>query len=307
MNNKPNNIKILILILALLIPCNFICAGSKTKILKPKNAASKITIIISGKHRIYYSLSIIEPIIVTTKGPGKLRIITRGQFDPQGKTTMDYSVYYRVNGGQKIKADFDNVKRDSKAKFKETTLGYPGTGEDIIMELGRGEHTIELWCGTENSKINVRFLFTEIKAKRIDWVSLSPLYPNEPVDLVTNETVYCYYRFSEKKPLKIKITGPTTFRVLSRVENHYQMKGRINYRLQVKEDKAVKNTYLLSSFRSEVTVYRRGCGKTPGKAREIVITVPKGTHIYEIIPLDKDKETILARILFPKKDVKIKE
>jgi hypothetical protein len=75
----------------------------------------------------------------------------------------------------------------------------------------------------------------------------------------------------------------------------------------VKEDKAVKNTYLLSSFRSEVTVYRRGCGKTPGKAREIVITVPKGTHIYEIIPLDKDKETILARILFPKKDVKIKE
>ncbi len=66
---------------------------------------------------------------------------------------------------------------------------------------------------------------------------------------------------SSKKPLKIKITGPTTLRVFNRVENHYQMKGRIDYRLQVKEDGKVKNTYQLSSVRSDVTVYKKNCGR----------------------------------------------
>jgi len=85
------------------------------------------------------------------------------------------------------------------------------------------------------------------------------------------------------------------------------MKGRINYRLQVKEDGDVKNTYLLSSVRSEVTSYKKDGEKIPGKAKEIIINVPRGTHIYEIVPLDKDKNSILGRILFPKNDIKLEE
>jgi len=186
-------------------------------------------------------------------------------------------------------------------------LGFPGTGESFVIELNRGDNTIELWCQTERPKIFVRFLFNEIKEKKIDWISISPSFPNDPVSLVTNEEVATYYRFSLKKPLKIKITGPTTLRIFNRVENHYQMKGRIDYRLQVKEDGKVKNTYQLSSIRSDVTVYKKNCGRTPGKAKEILITVPGGTHVYEILPLDKDKDSILGKVLFPKKDIRLKE
>ena len=85
------------------------------------------------------------------------------------------------------------------------------------------------------------------------------------------------------------------------------MKGRINYRVQVKEDGEIKNTYLLSSVRSEVTSYKKDGEKIPGKAKEIVISVPGGTHIYKIIPLDEDKNSILGRILFPKNDMKLEE
>ena len=91
------------------------------------------------------------------------------------------------------------------------------------------------------------------------------------------------------------------------MENHYYMKGRINYRLQVKEDGEIRHTCLLSSVRSEITSYKKDGNKIPGKAKEIVINVPSGTHIYEIIPLDKDKKTILGRILFPKKDINLEE
>jgi len=103
--------------------------------------------------------------------------------------------------------------------------------------------------------------------------------------------------------LKIKVTGPTTLRVLNRVEFDYKMKGRLNYRVEVREDKRLKNTYMLCADRSDVTKYRREKKKTPGKANEIVINVPSGTHIYEIVTLDK--YLILGRILFPKKDISL--
>lgn len=306
-NEKKVIMKLVIVIFSLLLPISLVFASPNTKVLKPKNAKSKISIVVSGKSRTYYALVFKDPTIVSAKGPGTLKIITRVQFNSQTPKTIDYSLFYSINGNRKIKVDFKNIKRDGRATFKNKSLGFPGTGESIVIELSRGDNTIELWCQAESPKINTRFLFNETKEKKIDWVPLSPSFPNEPVSLVTNEEIVTYYRFSTKKTLKIKITGPTTLRILSRVENHYQMKGRIDYRLQLKEDGMIKNTYQLSSVRSEVTVYKKGKEKTPGKAKEIVFSVPSGTHSYELIPLDKDKNTILARVLFPKKDVKLKE
>ncbi len=299
--------KLVFVIFSLLIPFTLVLGNPKTKVLKPKNVESKISIIISGKNRTYYPLIFKDATILSAKGPGTLKIITRAQFDSQTSKSFRYSIFYSINGNKKVKVDFNDSKPDSKAKFKDKSFGVPGNGESIVIQLNRGDNTIELWYQSEKLKIIGRFLFTETKEKKIDWVSLSPSFPNEPVSIVTNEEVATYYRFSTNKPLKIKITGPTTLRVFNRIENHYQMKGRIDYRLQVKEDGKVKNTYQLSSVRSDVTVYKKNCGRTPGKAKEVLITVPGGTHIYEILPLDKDKDSILGKVLFPKKDVKLKE
>jgi len=300
-------LKFLIMIFILFAQWNFVSADSKTSVLKPKNATTKIKTIVSGKSKNYYPVLKNSPSIVSVKGPGKLKIITRVQFNSEKFEELDYVVCCKLDGNVMDDVVFENVKRSSNALYIDDSYGIPGDAKDIILELGAGEHTIELWCGTEFPNFNARYLFTKTKQKKIDWVTKSPLYPNEPVDLVNNEDVIHYFRFSKSKPLKISITGPTVLRVLNRLENHYYMKGRINYRIQVKEDGYIKNTYLLSSVRSEVTTYKKDGKKIPGKAKEIVINVPGGTHIYEIIPLDEDKNSILVRILFPKKDIKLKE
>jgi hypothetical protein len=280
---------------------------SQTKIIKPKNIVSKVSIIVSGKSRTYYLLTNDNATVLSVKGPGKLKIITRGQFNSSNNEYWNYSVIYRIDGTKKIKVVFNKVRRDANAEFKGVSLGIPAAGENIYIDFARGEHTIELWSESANPKIHARFIFTEGKEKKINWIPLSPLFPNEPVSLVTNEDVVSYYRFSSKKPLKIRITGPTTLKILNRLEASYKMKGIINYRIQVKEDKVLKNTYMLNCIGSDVTSYKKPCGKIPGKANEIVINVPGGTHLYEMIPLDKDKNTVLARILFPKQDVKLEE
>jgi hypothetical protein len=305
MKTGIKNISILIL-LVLTASSFFYQAVSKTRVLVPKNARSAIEINISGKKLKYYPLSTDEATIISVRGPGTLKIITRGQITDENKKSLDYFIYYRINGGKKIKADFNSVRADNKASFYNSDLlGFTSIGENIIVELSRGENTIEIWNGSSNTKIYTRSLFTEKKEKKLDWIKISPIYPNDPVSLVTNEEVLSYFRYSSSKSLKIKITGPTVLRILNRVEFDYKMKGKINYRIEVKYDKKSINTYMLCSDRSEITRYKNDGKKTPGKANEIVINVPSGTHIYELIPLDN--YTVLGRILFPKKDIKLEE
>ncbi|MEE9450119.1 MAG: hypothetical protein V3V72_08720, partial [Ignavibacteriaceae bacterium] len=234
------NPKFLILILVLCLPFSSLVQGSDTKALKPKNAKTKIKTIISGKSKTYYPLQFKEPSIISVRGPGKLKVITRVWFVSDEEQQLDYKLYYRIDGTHENEVEFNNVERSETVTYKNYSLGVPGIGNNIILELGLGEHTIELWPGTKTPKVAARYLFTKTREKKINWVSLSPLYPKEPVDLVSRENVIHYFRFSKSKPLIVKINGPTILRILNRMENHYYMKGRINYRLRVKEDGDVK-------------------------------------------------------------------
>lgn len=282
-------------------------SGKKSQYLKPINFQKRVTHIVSDKSRNYYSLSTEKPSTIILRGPGKLRVITRGRFIPEEGNYIKYSILYSVDGGEQKNIKVSGIKRSKKATYFNGTLGVPGQLNDFEIELGRGNHTIEFYLKDNQIPVAARYNFTPTKAKKQEWIPFSPMQPSEPENLISRETIVTYYRFSMEKPLKVKINGPTELRVLTRIENHYHMKGRIHYRLQVKERDKVINTYQLSSRRSEIAVYKDDKDLIPGKACEFVIKVPKGKHIYEIFPLDKDKRALLGRLLLPTKDIKLEE
>lgn len=298
---------IILLIFLLLVPFSVTRAKYKTRSLKPRNAGKGIATVISGKTRYYYPLSAKSASIISLRGPGELRVITRARFKPGEKDKVKYKIWYRLDGGKAKEKKFGGVKRSKKATYRKGTLGVPGQLKDFIIPVSSGFHTLEIKLSEAKTPVAARYLFTPKKQKKRHWIPLTPLSFVEPVDLIAREEVVHYFRFSPQKPLKFEINGPTEVKILTRIENHYNMKGRIQYRLQVKRDGKIVNTYLLSSKRSEITSYKTNSKLIPGKAREIFIEVPKGRHVYEIIPLDKDKSSVLGRILFPKKDVNIEK
>lgn len=297
----------ILLVLVITLSINSFPISSENIAIKPVNAKTTITTIVAGTGRAYYPLTNKNASIINLKGPGRLKIISRVRFTGAGTDLLSYTICYRVDGGAKLTKDFRDVHRSGNAVYKNDSLGVPGDDCEIILKLGGGEHNIKIWSGAEDPKVASRYIFVPSEEKKINWIVLCPLTPNEPVNLIADEEEVQYFRFSESKPMKLQINGPTKLRILTRVENHYQMKGRIDYRIQVLEDKKIKHTYQLSSIRSETTVYKSEHSKIPGKAKEIIIDVPKGKHSYKIIPLDKDKNTVLGRVLFPKKDIKLEE
>lgn len=279
-------------------------SNGNSRYLKPTNFQKKITLKIENKSRSYYALSADKPAVINIQGPGKLRVLSRGQVKG---SKIDYTIHYVIDGGKKKVVEFSDVEAFANATYLDTEMGVPGQLEDYEINLGRGYHNIEFKTDDLKVLVAVRYKYTPTKVKKQEWISFCPKRPSEPVDLVSREATVNYYRFSMEKPLKVEINGPTELRVLTRIENHYQMKGRIHYRVQVKENGNITSTYQLNSRRSEIAVYKYDTELIPGKACEFVIDVPKGRHTYEVFPLDKDKSTLLGRFLLPKKDVKLEQ
>lgn len=301
--------KILFVLMVVLFsaPLSWAQTTSKSNLIKPTNYQKRVSTIVSGKTRYYYSLSPDKASVISLQGPGKLQVITRARFKPDSPAKTSYGILYSIDGGAQKSSLIKDAIKSTTDTYADGTLGIPGQSKEFTIELGRGDHSIEFRTQDDKTPVAARYIFTPVKEKKVEWIAFSPLRPSEPVDLISKESTVSYYRFSKAKPLKVEVNGPTELKVMTRIENHYQMRGRIHYRIQIMENNAVKNTYQLSSERSESSAYKDNKELIPGKACEFVINVPEGKHAYEILLLDEDKSTVLGRLLIPKKDVKLEK
>ncbi|HPE35025.1 MAG TPA: hypothetical protein PLI65_09525 [Bacteroidales bacterium] len=278
---------------------------SGSRILIPENYKKRVTLLVSGKPRHYYALDHEHSSVINVSGPGKLKIISRVRFVENQHIKKSYQLRYSIDGGQERQVKLSGVTPSKVAVYDDEIKGHPGQSRETEISLGRGAHTIAVSIPDASASVDVRYVFKPTKGKKTSWIAFAPNRPSEPVELISKETNVKYYRFSRENPLRAEITGPTELRVLTRIENHFNMKGRIHYRLQVKDNNQVLHTFQLSSTHSEVAVYKDESDLVPGKPCEVVIEVPAGRHCYEIYPLDEDKNTLLGRMLIPKKDVRV--
>lgn len=295
--------QILFLTLMLVVTAAFAQSSAKHKYLKPVNSKNGISVIIDGKSKDYYPLHQTRISEIKLTGPGKLKVLSRCQFVAGQAGKMKYEIFYVVDGGTPAMFKASNVSRSIEAAYLNGADGVPGQLQEFEIELGPGQHSISFRVGKSRSPVAARYAFTPAKSKKKEWVVMNPLNPFDVVELVSKESMLSYYRFSPELPLKISLNGPTELQVLTRAEFKFDMRGVIQYRVQVKLDGKIINTYQLSSRKSETTAYKNNNQLVPGKGNEFVIIIPKGKHNIELIPLDQNKP-ILGRLMIPAKSVK---
>lgn len=288
--------------------CFNICAlnAQGRKSISPASYKKEVSINVEGKSRAYYFLDSDRKSVITVKGPGKLQVLSRVQFVPSQKGKVNYNILYTVDGGTQKEIKVKSADRSTRSTFADGALGVPSHMTKTEILLNRGTHTIEFNLPKNSPGVAVRFIFTPTKEKKREWIGFYTAQSSDIVELVANETSVSYYRFSAEKPLRVEVIGPTELRVFTRVEFTYNMRGNVHYRVQVKNNDRIINTYQMSSRRSEATSYLHGKDLVPGKACEFIINVPPGKQVYELLPLDKDKNSILVRMMIPKVDVKKK-
>lgn len=299
-----NNKIIKLMVLALVLIFAFNLAQAKSKSVKPVKNKKLAKILIDKKQATYYMLSSSKQTVLSIDGPGELRVLSRALLMENRKS---YTIYYEIDGTESGKITVNNASSDSKAIFIDNPIPELSKLNKAKIKIGTGYHTIKLKLDKSSADVIAKFSFNQKKSKKHKWIEFQPTNKCETVSLIVNESPVSYLRFTKSNPMKITINGPTDLKVLTRNENNYEMRGRINYRISVKEDGKVLNTYLISTERSETAVYKDNDKLVPGKAKDFIIKVPKGKHTYEITPLDNEKSTLLGKILIPQKSANITE
>lgn len=267
--------------------------------LKPTTFDVSTKLVIAGKSRTYFVLDKDNQITVDVEGPSQLKVMSRLELKNE-TATPDYTINVVMEEGKKPRAIHHTSKISEKADLSDKSAGMIGVLRAKVIDVPSGKHSIVLSLPEGSTdKVYVRLSqktneFTGGTAV----VAMTPFEYTTAVDLVTNETAYTYYRIGSADRAALKLVGPATLKVLSRIEFGPDMQGSQRWRVQVLEDGNVKRSYSLAAGTSDVIQYRTPEKLVPSRAETFFVEVPAGEHVYEF-RIPDDRRTSLLRFLMP--------
>lgn len=272
---------------------SFADSWNRWRSIDPDQYENKSTIYVSGNRRSYYPVTETEKVTLEISGPTRIRVLTRLAPPLEDSKEYNYSVFYEK--------DNDGKRHESKLKTEISDVSFlnnkknVGQSRSIYIRIPRGEHTYEF--STKKETIYLRFFKREINR-----ISYSPIDCANVVKLIYEERELDYYRATEDKPVTLDVIGDTKVKVIARLEYTPQMSGERSYRVEVRENGDVVKTYSLSTYKSEVTTYKKEKHLIPSKGETFFLEVPEGKHTYTFRGLESDSN-VLFRFFIPERDV----
>jgi hypothetical protein len=250
--------------------------------------------LIKGKPVTYYALSRDSIQTIKVTGPGKLTITTRARFKEDSPDSISYSVVYQIDNVKMKIFSAKKVVRDGTKADIVSTNDIPSTSRSFTIDIDPDVHKIDLLMLKSEPQVDFQYKYSPDSVP--DWNDIETITDTTRVFLrVDSEEVKDYYRVFYDAPQKFKVTGPTSLRILTRLEYNYTMQGQVSYRIQVTRNDTIVKTYKLTAMPSKETEYVFDKKHVPGTLEKIYIDVPPGENNYEFRILDK-QFTSLIRI-----------
>jgi hypothetical protein len=292
---------IIIILLALIAAfVSIALATSGFRYHKPSAFDKDQQLVISGKTRHYFILEGDSQIDVAVDGPSKLKVMSRLAL-AQNTNSSDYAYEYLLDDGKNAKQISHKTTPSTVAEYSDKRVASIGVLRTHVIEVPGGKHTYKFRLPQGISQtIYMRFSRqTNEFTDGTPVIAMTPFEFTSSVDIVTQEQSYTYYRVGEKDRVVLKLVGPSTLKVLSRIEYDPNMQGKQKWKVQVLEDGAQKRVYSLSSSKSDVHAYRETTNLVPSRAETFYVEVPAGEHVYEF-KLPENHRSSIFRFLMPK-------
>ena len=271
------------------------------RLAKPKNEkAAKLEV--SGKERLYWALSTKTTVTVKVKGPGSLKVITRPVV--MGKEVV-YS--YQVLRDDQKRYHIARTARPGKNVKNPSRAGEViGSDRSATFKIPEGEHTFAFSLPEGSSEdVYARFLVrgkNQLPANT-DYIAFLPQKYGDEVRIFVKEQEYIYHRCDANHPIDLERIGPTTIKVVSRLEFDPAMSGgRRPYRLQVLQGDKIIQTRAFKASLSGAASYVASSRNVIGRGDTFQIDVPAGRQRFRITTPDSDT-SVLLRFYLPQRDL----
>ena len=273
----------------------------------PESYHERLEVSVKGVKSHYFAVTQENPLEIKLKGPRKVLVHIRNSVSAVGDLPGEYRLNVLTDA-----RNFDEFAFHSGPTRLATILQG---AEDIrlgklgrfVLEIPEGIHPLKFFPAKsdKDQKFFLKFFLSEITSKNDKNVSMSPDQYDAVIHLIYKEKEQTYYRMTAEKPVQISIVGPTQLKVVTRLEFNHRMKGKYSYQIQIFEDAKLIQTRQYRTYKSDVASYKTVTRLSPGRSRSFLVPVSKGKHVYRLVPVTMQKETVIAKVLIPKKDIGI--
>ncbi|MBU0519786.1 hypothetical protein KJ564_12720 [bacterium] len=271
--------------------------------IKPAKAPSGVKALVMGKELTYYPLEKGKEIVITVTGPTRLKVLSRIEFGEEKSGEKSYYLRYELDGKGNTK--FRRVATASAtAVLAEKRAIHLGTAQNVYIKVPDGKHTYRFYVGSKSTyRLFCRFYERSAAVEtESDNIALTPARFTTVIPIIVKEDEASYFRIGSQDSVELSVIGPTTIKVLSRLEHNPAMFANEKFRIRVFEDTIEKQTYPLRSAPSEVAEYGYVTDTVLGKGAKFFIEVPKGKHLYRFEVIDNGRNALL-RFFIPQKDL----
>jgi len=264
------------------------------------DGGTKIAIILQGKERMYQVLPNERPATIKVEGPGAIKIITRAIVPAADTGTVYYSIDFRE--GKSVIKKYTTSATKSTAQLDKTGKGKAVCkGRTCTLKVPRGRHTYELVPGTarQSGSVAVRMSFQQAGEKM---VAIEALTYEKTATISVNEKLLTYFIATPQKPISIKIVGPTSLSIVSRLNFEPSMRGNQNYMIVVSENGAAIKKARFQTVKSMTASYQEIKSVVAGKSKTCSVPVPAGVHTYTVSFGKTNAQSIGVRFLIAQTD-----
>ncbi len=278
-------------------------ADSGFDYLKPSTFDRSTKLTVAGKERTYFVLDKDSQISVIVEGPSQLKIMSRMEL-PVASAEPDYTIEVRMEGSKRVRSIHHTSKISEKVEGESGQTPNVGVLRSKIIDIPSGKHTVNLRVpdgSTDRVYVRLSQKTNEFTGGTAV-VAMTPFEYSAEVELISDELFYPYYRVGNTDRAALRLVGPATLKVLSRIEFTPEMKGSQKWKVAVLEDGKMKKSYNLSAGSSDVIHYKTPSPNMPSRAETFFVEIPAGEHVYEF-RMPEDTRTALLRFLMPKTDL----
>ena len=236
-----------------------------------------VTVTVKGKPRIYFRITSGAPLAVTVVGPAQLRVISRAALPGPKAPVASYQLVATEGGKALLAAD---EKAGAARSASAPGVAALGEARRMTIDVPTGTHTIEIHLAGASAVL--ARLQRSAPAGAESWVSLTPIKAARSVSVLEGEKSIAYYTALHGQPVALRVVGPTTLDLLTRLDFDDTMRNVQAYRLRLMERGKMLREVEFRTTKAVTASYSNLADRVPSKFDRLSLPVGPGLHEIEI-------------------------
>ncbi len=230
--------------------------------------------IVTKKTDEYYLLTKDMPITFTAEGPTYIRVYTRIFWPNKASKKELYKVILEENAIDERLITLESERSDVTTDVRGRPVSKWRTFY-IEVPQGVNRYKITQWSSPNDSML-LKFTYESPR----EWHDIPAAGYSALLEAVEEEKLVKYYEVLRDKKVTLRVQGPVSLKVISRLNYDMTMLGEQSYSLLVSDNGRTEQENA-KCYKSDITTYENRPDVVPSNAHTFYIRVEEGWHNLE--------------------------